>query len=67
MPSGLLSDGAADQVLNIADGSMFIYGKFWSVLAKQYGIECGIPEADESKFQTMRMSIAPPRRTGWEG
>ena len=48
--------------MNIANGSMFTYGKFWPVLAKQYGIKYGIPEVDESKFQTIQMSIAPPPR-----
>ena len=48
--------------MNIADGDMFTYGKFWPVLAKQYSIECGIPEMDESKFQTVQMPIAPPPR-----
>ena len=48
--------------MNIANGSMFTYGKFWPVLAKRYGIEYGIPEADESKFQTIQTPIAPPPR-----
>jgi len=58
----VLSDGAADQILNIADGSMFTCGKFWPVLAKQYGIAYGIPEVDELKLQTIQMLIAPPPR-----
>ncbi|XTI93918.1 hypothetical protein V2W45_908665 [Cenococcum geophilum] len=58
----VLSDGAADQILNIADGSMFTCGKFRPVLAKQYGIAYGIPEVDELKLQTIQMLIAPPPR-----
>jgi len=47
---------------------MFTYGMFWPVLAKQYGIGYGIPEADELKFQTIQMPIAPlPRGFGLAG
>ena len=48
--------------MNIPDGNMFTYGKFWPVLAKQYRIGYGIHEVDESKFQTIQMPIAPPPR-----
>ena len=60
--SAVLSDMVADQVLNIAGGSMFACGKFWPVLAKQYGIEYGVSEVNELKFQTIQVPLAPPPR-----
>ena len=48
--------------MNIADGNMFACGKFWPVLAKQYGIEYGISEVNELKLQTIQVPIAPPLR-----
>jgi hypothetical protein len=58
----VLTEPAANQILNHADGGLFTYGKFWPKLASAYGIEYGIPEVDDSKFQTVEMPIAPPPR-----
>jgi hypothetical protein len=37
----VLSETTRNQVLNIADESMFSFGKFWPVLASWYGLEYG--------------------------
>ncbi|KAF2103160.1 hypothetical protein NA57DRAFT_31530, partial [Rhizodiscina lignyota] len=57
-----LTADTANQALNISDGSMFSWGKFWPCLAAAYGLEYGAPEQDESKFQTVEMPVKPPRR-----
>ncbi|OCK82028.1 hypothetical protein K432DRAFT_433754 [Lepidopterella palustris CBS 459.81] len=41
---------------------LFTYGKFWPVLAKWYGIEYGVPEVEEGKFQVLEMATRPPPR-----
>jgi hypothetical protein len=58
----VLTDGAADQALNIVDDSRFTWGGFWPIVAKWYGIEYGIPEADESKYASIKMQRDPPPR-----
>jgi nucleoside-diphosphate-sugar epimerase len=58
----VLSPQTKDQILNLSDGSMFSYGKFWPILAAAYGVEYGIPETDDAKFTTVTMPIAPPPR-----
>jgi hypothetical protein len=58
----VLTPKAANQALNITDGGLHTYGKFWPILADIYGIPYGIPEPDESKYQTITMPIAPPPR-----
>ena len=58
----VLSPQAKNQVLNISDGSMFSWGKFWPLLAAAYGAEYGTPETDDSKFATVTMPAAPPPR-----
>lgn len=64
----VLTDGAADQALNIVDDSRFSWGGFWPTLAGWYGIPCGIPEADESKHMTITMPRSPaPRGFGPAG
>ncbi|KAL2064336.1 hypothetical protein VTL71DRAFT_4830 [Oculimacula yallundae] len=57
-----LTPAAANEALNIVDDSPFSYGKFWPVLAEWYGIECGRPEEDESKFTVVNMPRDPPPR-----
>lgn len=57
-----LTPAAANQAFNITDSSVFSYGKLWPVLAALYGIPYGIPEADESKYQTTTMPVQPPPR-----
>jgi len=58
----VLNPQAKDQVLNISDGSMFSWGKFWPLLAGAYGAEYGTPETDDAKFTTVTMPVAPPPR-----
>ena len=58
----VLSPQARNQILNISDGSMFSWGKFWPLLAAVYGAEYGIPETDDAKFSTVTMPIEPPPR-----
>lgn len=55
----VLTDGAADQALNIVDDSPFAYGTFWPQLAAWYGIEAARPEADESKYAVVSMPREP--------
>ncbi|KAM0249167.1 hypothetical protein ACHAQJ_009174 [Trichoderma viride] len=57
-----LNPSTRDQILNISDGSVFTYGKFWPVLAAIHGIPYGTPELDDTKFQTLQMPITPPPR-----
>lgn len=64
----VLTDGAANQALNIVDGSSFAWGAFWPIAAKWYGIESGIPEPDESKYLSITMPRNPaPRGFGPAG
>jgi hypothetical protein len=64
----VLTEGAADQALNIVDDSPFAYGKFWPELAKWFGIESSIPELDESKYTVITMPRSPaPRGFGPAG
>ena len=58
----VLTDGAADQCLNIVDDSRFSYGVFWPTLASWFGLQYGIPEPDESKYQHITMPRDPPPR-----
>ena len=54
--------------LNHSDGSGFSWGKFWPVLARWYGLEAGLPEADETKYETITMPYATsPRGFGGPG
>jgi hypothetical protein len=55
----VLTDHAANQILNIADDSLFTYGKFWPVLASWYGLTYGIPQ---NPSQSMQMPAVPPPR-----
>jgi hypothetical protein len=58
----VLSPQAENEILNISDGSMFSYGKFWPILAQAYGTGYGTPETDEAKFTTITMPTTPPPR-----
>ena len=58
----VLTEGAKDQILNIADDSMFTYGKFWPVLAQWYGLSYGVPSPDTDAYRTFTMPQAPPPR-----
>ena len=64
----VLTDAAANQALNIVDDSRFTYGGFWPTVASWYGLEYGIPEPDESKYQHITMPRDPaPRGFGPPG
>lgn len=64
----VLTEGAADEALNIVDDSPFSYGRFWPEIARWFGVEAGRPEADESKYQTITMPRNPaPRGFGPAG
>jgi len=64
----VLTDGAADQALNIVDDSRFSWGAFWPVVAGWYGLPYGIPEEDESKYVHVTMPLDPaPRGFGKAG
>ena len=58
----VLTDGAADQSLNIVDDSRFSYGVFWPILASWYDLNYGIPVSDGSKYQHITMPRDPPPR-----
>ena len=58
----VLTPGAENQALNIADDSPFAYGKFWPVLASWYDIDYDVSEDDGSKYRTFKMPIEPPPR-----
>ncbi len=45
----VLTEGAANQALNIVDYSRWSWGGFWPTFASWYGIPQGIPEPDESE------------------
>lgn len=57
-----LTEGAADQALNMTDGSAFAWGKFWPVLAKWYGVGYSVPETDKTQYDTLEMPFEPPPR-----
>ncbi len=58
----------ANQILNVADGGQFTYGKFWPLLAALFGVEYKVPESDEAAYQTVTMPEAlPPRGFGPAG
>ena len=60
--------GAANEILNIADGGSFAYGKFFPQLAAAYGLTYETPETDASKYQTVTMpNTLPPRGFGPAG
>jgi hypothetical protein len=63
----VLTEGAANQALNIVDDSRFSWGAFWPVIAGWYDIPYGIPEQDESKYRHTTMPNAPPRGFGKSG
>lgn len=58
----VLTDGGANEAFNIVDDSPFSYGKFWPELAKWYGIEHGVAEAEESKYMVVTLPLRPPPR-----
>jgi nucleoside-diphosphate-sugar epimerase len=58
----VLNENAKNEVLNISDGSMFSWGKFWPILAQAYGAEYSVPETDDAKFTTITMPTTPPPR-----
>ena len=58
----------ADEVLNIADGGVFSYGKFWPVLSAFFGLPYEVPPSDDASYQTVTMPEAlPPRGFGPAG
>lgn len=58
----VLTEGAANQALNIVDDSRWSWGGFWPTFASWYHIPHGIPEPDESKYLTITMPRSPPPR-----
>jgi len=58
----VLNPEAKNEILNIADGSLFTYGKFWPVLAGVFDIPYSPPALDDSEFQTVTMPETPPPR-----
>ena len=58
----------ANEILNIADGGQFAYGKFWPVLASVFGADYTVPKADDAAYQTVTMpETQPPRGFGPAG
>jgi nucleoside-diphosphate-sugar epimerase len=57
----LLEPKAKNLALNHSDGGAFAFGKVWPTIARWYGIEYGIPEEDETKYQWIDMPSEPPR------
>ncbi|KAK3110735.1 hypothetical protein LTR53_014688 [Teratosphaeriaceae sp. CCFEE 6253] len=58
----ILTEGAADQALNLVDNSPFAYGKFWPVLAGWYGLEYTTPVEDEGAYTVVTLPRSPPPR-----
>lgn len=58
----VLTEGAADQALNIVDDSPFAWCKFWPEIAQWYGLRYGIPDADEAKYSVVTLPRNPPPR-----
>ena len=59
-----LTEPAANQALNITDGSEFSLGTFWPGLAQLYGVEYSVPERDESNYRTFETPFEPPQGQG---
>jgi hypothetical protein len=58
----VLTESAANQALNHADGGVFSYGGFWPKLASWYGIDFTTPEPDSGKYKEVVMPFDPPPR-----
>jgi hypothetical protein len=58
----LLSKGTENEAFNLVDDSPFSYGAFWPEIAGWYGLSASLPEADESKYQTITLPTSPPPR-----
>jgi nucleoside-diphosphate-sugar epimerase len=58
----VLNKQTANQILNISDGGMFSWGKFWPLLAAAYSAEYGIPETADDKFAIVTFPTIPPPR-----
>ncbi|KAI9853125.1 MAG: hypothetical protein M1824_001538 [Vezdaea acicularis] len=58
----VLTEEAADEVLNHSDSSHFSYGKFWPVLASWYNIPYTLPNPDASAYKVLEMPTEPPPR-----
>lgn len=54
-----LTDATANEILNVADDSLFTYSKFWPALASWYGLPYGVPGPTE---KSITMPVAPPPR-----
>ncbi|TVY16630.1 Short chain dehydrogenase gsfE [Lachnellula arida] len=63
----VLTEGAANQALNIVDDSRFSWGAFWGVLASWYGIPRGVPVLDEGRYARVPMPDDAPRGFGGPG
>ncbi|TVY45409.1 Short chain dehydrogenase [Lachnellula subtilissima] len=63
----VLTEGAANQALNIVDDSRFSWGAFWPILASWYEIPYGVPELDEGKYARVVMPDDAPRGFGGPG
>jgi hypothetical protein len=58
----VLSENAKDQKFNTVDGGPFTFGNFWPKLASWYGVECGLPDLDESVYTEIPTPYEPPPR-----
>ena len=64
----LKTQGTENEILNVADGGQFAYGKFWPTLAALFGAEYSVPKEDDSAYQTFTMpNTLPPRGFGPAG
>ena len=64
----LKTPGTANEILNIADGGTFAYGKFWPVLAAAFGAGYEVPKEDDASYQPITMpQNLPPRGFGPAG
>ncbi|KAK9249993.1 hypothetical protein V1507DRAFT_500256 [Lipomyces tetrasporus] len=58
----------ANEILNIADGGSFSYGKFWPILAAAFGVRYEVPKEEDAAYQTITMpQTLPPRGFGPAG
>lgn len=63
-----LTPGTANEILNVADGGQFSYGKLWPVVAALFGGQYEVPKEEDAAYETVTMPQAhPPRGFGPAG
>lgn len=63
----LLTPEAGNEFLNVGNGDVFCWGKFWSHLANWYGIDFTTPNPDLTAYGSVEMPFDAPRGFGPRG